>query len=418
MIAWKHWAVLAAIGFSSSALVACGGDGGAGGREPAGEHGEADELERGPHGGRMLREDDFAVEITIFEAGVEPQFRVFSYLRDRPLDPADVELGIEAGRLGGDVDRFTFDAADDYRKSREIVREPHSFDVAVKATHAGRTHDWAYQSYEGRTTIADAAAKEAGVVIDEAGPALIAETIDALGRVEFAPGAEAALPARFPGQVLDVFKTVGDAVAKNEVIARIESNESLRTYEIRSPIDGVLIERRTNPGDVSAEGPLFVVGDVTRLVVDFHIFATDLGRVRAGQRVTITPVEGAAKAETAISTILPTKETATQTIIARATLANPGGEWMPGMTVRGDIVVDEEKTPLAVRTEALQRLRDFTVVFEKIGETYEVRMLETGRQTPEWTEVLSGIEPGAAYVAKNSFLIKADIEKSGASHDH
>jgi cobalt-zinc-cadmium efflux system membrane fusion protein len=81
-------------------------------------------------------------------------------------------------------------------------------------------------------------------------------------------------------------------------------------------------------------------------------------------------------------------------------------------------VVEEEQAPLAVRTEALQRFRDFTVVFEKVGETYEVRMLDLGRQTPEWTEVRGGIKPGAVYVARNSFLIKADIEKSGASHDH
>jgi cobalt-zinc-cadmium efflux system membrane fusion protein len=45
-------------------------------------------------------------------------------------------------------------------------------------------------------------------------------------------------------------------------------------------------------------------------------------------------------------------------------------------------------------------------------------MLELGRQTPEWTEVLSGLELSTEYVADGAFLIRADIEKSGASHDH
>ena len=45
-------------------------------------------------------------------------------------------------------------------------------------------------------------------------------------------------------------------------------------------------------------------------------------------------------------------------------------------------------------------------------------MLDLGASDGTWTEVLGGIEPGQAYVAENSFLIKADIEKSGASHDH
>lgn len=88
------------------------------------------------------------------------------------------------------------------------------------------------------------------------------------------------------------------------------------------------------------------------------------------------------------------------------------------MTVRGDIVVEKTDVPLAVRTQALQQFRDFTVVFAVVGETYEVRMLELGRQTPEWSEVLGGLEAGEVYVSENSFLIKADIEKSGASHDH
>ena len=82
------------------------------------------------------------------------------------------------------------------------------------------------------------------------------------------------------------------------------------------------------------------------------------------------------------------------------------------------MVVNREEVPLAVRTEALQRFRDFQVVFAKIGETYEVRMLDLGRQTEEWTEVLGGIEGGQEYVTVNSFLIKADVEKDGASHDH
>jgi cobalt-zinc-cadmium efflux system membrane fusion protein len=73
---------------------------------------------------------------------------------------------------------------------------------------------------------------------------------------------------------------------------------------------------------------------------------------------------------------------------------------------------------LAVRTEALQTFRDFSVVFAQVGETYEVRMLELGRRDARHAEVLGGLKPGTRYVTANSFLVKADIEKSGASHDH
>ena len=74
--------------------------------------------------------------------------------------------------------------------------------------------------------------------------------------------------------------------------------------------------------------------------------------------------------------------------------------------------------PLAVSTNALQRFRDFDVVFAKVGDTYEVRMLELGAKDNDFIEVIGGLVPGTVYVTDNSFLIKADIEKSGASHDH
>ncbi len=102
----------------------------------------------------------------------------------------------------------------------------------------------------------------------------------------------------------------------------------------------------------------------------------------------------------------------------RASLPNRDGKWRPGMALQGRVTVSAFTVPLAVRTEALQRFRDFTVVFANFGDDYEVRMLELGRKTPEWTEVFSGIKPGTRYAAKGAFLIRADIEKSGASHDH
>ena len=58
------------------------------------------------------------------------------------------------------------------------------------------------------------------------------------------------------------------------------------------------------------------------------------------------------------------------------------------------------------------------VVYAQIGNEYEVRMLDLGRQDTDRAEVLGGLAPGTRYVTTNSYLVKADIEKSGASHDH
>ena len=58
------------------------------------------------------------------------------------------------------------------------------------------------------------------------------------------------------------------------------------------------------------------------------------------------------------------------------------------------------------------------MVFAQVEDTYEVRMLELGDRDGEYAEVLGGLKPATPYVSGNSFLIRSDIEKSGASHDH
>jgi cobalt-zinc-cadmium efflux system membrane fusion protein len=73
---------------------------------------------------------------------------------------------------------------------------------------------------------------------------------------------------------------------------------------------------------------------------------------------------------------------------------------------------------VAVKTTALQTFRSWDVVFMENGGMFEIAILELGRRDGEWAEVLSGLEPGQRYVAENSFIVKADILKSGASHDH
>jgi len=119
-----------------------------------------------------------------------------------------------------------------------------------------------------------------------------------------------------------------------------------------------------------------------------------------------------------INSLLPITEASSQTVVARVTIDNTHGHWRSGMTVRGDAIIHEREVPLALKASALQRFRDFTVAFAQVGNSYEVRMLELGANDGEWVEVLGGIKPGTRYVSENSFLIKADIEKSGASHDH
>ena len=379
----------------------------------------AGEYERGPHRGRMLRDGDFALEVTIFEDGVDPEFRVYAYRNDKPVKPSDVKLTIELGRLGGKVDRFSFAPQEDFLRGSGVVTEPHSFDVRVAASEGGRNHKWAYQSYEGRTVIAPEAAKAGGVTVEAAGPATVSDLIDMGGRIEITPEGKADVRARLPGLIVSLNGKLGQQVRRGQVLARVESSHSLQIYTVPAPISGTIVEKNVNVGDTTGDRALFVIADPTKLHAEFFVYPRDAERVRVGQPVSLKSLSGEARFQAEVEAVLPTADVASQTMLAHVHLPPfASREFRPGMGVEGSFAVSQANVPLAVRTKAIQRFRDFEVVFAKVGNTYEVRMLEIGRRTPEWTEVLGGLAPGEVYVVDGAFLIRADVEKSGASHDH
>jgi cobalt-zinc-cadmium efflux system membrane fusion protein len=394
-------------------LAACGG-----GAQETAEHGGEAEPEKGPHNGRLLKDGDFAVEMTIFEDGQEPQFRVYPTKEGKPVDPKSVQLTVTLKRLDGETNVFPFTTEKDYLAGKGVVEEPHSFDVEVVAVENGKRHMWRYPSPEGRTKITAAAAKAGGVEIATVGPATIGEARELFGTIQLATTARSEIRGQFPGRIVSVTKAVGNSVRRGELLARIESSESLQTYPVYSTASGVISERNGNPGDVTFDRALYVITDPAQTTVVFNIFPKDLGAIQPGMKVVIETMDGQPVADTRLGGYLPEGNAAAGTALVRASLPNRTGKFRPGMALRGRVVINAVQVPLAVRTEALQRFRDFTVVFANYGEDYEVRMLTLGRKSPEWTEVISGIKPGTPYVAKGAFLIRADIEKSGASHDH
>ena len=377
-----------------------------------------EEFERGPHNGRLLRDGDIAVEITIFEDGVPPEYRVYAYRNDKPLPPGDVDLTVELGRLGGITDRFTFAPESDYLRGSGVVVEPHSFEVKVSATVGGKALSRSYDSYEGRVEIAAAAAETNGVGTSVAGPAAIREIVPAMGRIIADPTRSARITARFPGVIRELHATLGATVKKGDAIAVVESNDSLQTYTIRSPIDGTVIAQHATVGESVGDGVIVEVADLGRLFAEFHVFPRDAAKLSVGQPARVSAVDSDQAIEAVVGVIMPTVDPVSQSVPVRVPIEGAGGRWRVGAMVEGRITVKARDVPLAVKMSGLQSFRDFTVVYAQFGETYEVRMLELGADDGEFIEVLGGIGPGVTYVSENSFLIKADVEKSGAAHDH
>lgn len=408
------WTLVALLGLT---LAACGRS-----ETPVAqsEHGAAaaQETPKGPHNGRLLTDGDFVVELAIFEDGVPPEYRAWVTSKGQPVAPDAVQLTVELARLDGEKNLFRFAPQEDFLSGDGVVTEPHSFDVTVQAEFAGKAHRWAYDSYEGRVTIGAESAETAGIGTDTAGPHLIRDLLPLYGTIATNPDAVRDVGARFAGVVKSVSKTVGDSVRAGEVLARVESNDSLQVYAVTAPIGGVITARMTNPGQQAGDTPLFTISDLAQVRAQLSVFPRDLARVRVGQEVRLSTVDGERTTSGTITRIAPAGGSANQALTVWASFDAGDGGWTPGLYVNAAVMVGGAQVPLAVKASGLQAFRDFTVVFARVGETYEVRMLELGRSDGEFVEVLGGLKPGTEYVSENSYLIKADIEKSGASHDH
>ncbi len=388
----------------------------------ADEHGdhaesEAVEFERGPHNGRLLREGDFAVELTIFENGVPPEFRVYMTHEGKPIKPATTALSIQLNRFAGVVDQHSFAVKDDYLVSKAEVYEPHSFDVTVIAEYDGHRHRWTYASYEGRTVIDAAMAKTQGIATQPVGTGNIKERVALYGTIQPDATRVRSVVARFPGVIRSVDAALGEQVRAGQTLARIESNESLQTYTVTAPIAGTVIQRHANPGEATGSEPLFEIADYTQVWALLNVFPRDRARIHTGQAVAINAADGAAIGTGTIAAIGVGTNTPSS-LSARVILDNRNAQWTPGQFVNAEVTVAETAAPLVLPISALQTFRGWDVVFLNTGDTYQAQPVELGKRDGEVVEITGGLSAGMPVVVANSYLVKADIEKSGASHDH
>lgn len=266
--------------------------------------------------------------------------------------------------------------------------------------------------------LSPAARKAAGLQVAPAGPGKLVETLLLYGTVK--PNAERmrSVTARFPGVVRSVEAKVGDSVPQGKALASVESNESLQVYNVVSPLAGVVTERFTNPGEQAEAQPLFTVADLSSVWVELSLFPRDRARVKVGQAVRVHTGDDGVSAEGNIVFVSPLGSTPTQSLTARVQLDNRDGRWAPGLHVQGDVMVGSASVALAVPAAALQELEGGISVFVEDADGLEPRVVKVGRSDEKWVEILEGLKAGERVVGEGSFVLKAQLGKGEAAHDH
>lgn len=461
------------------------------------EHaGEEHDFPEGPHGGRLLGDGDFQIEVTIYERGIPPQFRVYAYENEKVVPPREIKAAMELHRLGGRVETFQLEPKGEFSADSREVEEPHSFDVKVDVEFKGERHHWEYSQVEGQIELSQEAVKESDIEILTAGPQTIRTILELPGEIVLNPDRVAHVVPRLSGVVKDVLKNLGDKVKTGDLLAVIESREladlkseylaskkkselaramyerehnlwekkisaeqdfllarqtlaetkielqktiqklislglsvsdveklsdesDLTRYEIRAPFDGSIIEKHIALGEaVEEDADIFAIADLSALWGEIIVYEKDLGDVKVGQEVAIKSKVLDSEAKGRISYISPLIGEETRTMKARVNIDNSNGQWRPGHFVTIQIVQHEADVPIAVAADAIQTYRDGSVVFAQYDDVFEVRPLALGKSDGRWVEVLNGLSAGEKYAARNSFILKAELGKAAASHDH
>ena len=459
------------------------------GHPDQGRQGAAATAPKGAHGGKLFTQDGYALEVTLFETGVEPHFRVYTYRDGKPIDPASTALTLTLERLGRTPQLLRFVKENDYLKSDLVVEEPHSFKVTIAAQYDKRPYGFAYEQIEARVAMSDEKLRLNNVETRTAGPARIKSVLQMIGEIRFNEDRLVHVVPRMTGIVAAAAANAGDRVRKGQVLAVISSqtladqrsellsaqkrlalarttfarekklwedkisaeqdylqasnamqeaeivvqntqqklaslgagpgaSDNLTRYEIRAPIDGTVIQKHLSMGEtVKEDATVFVVADLSTVWAEMTVYAKDLNTVKVGQKAIVKAAAFESSGSGAVSYVGALVGEQTRTAKARIVLPNPNGNWRPGLPVNIELMADEVDVPVAVSTEAIQTFRDRSVVFGRYGDNFEARPVQIGRSDGKFTEVIKGLNTGEQYAARNSFLIKADLGKSGASHD-
>jgi cobalt-zinc-cadmium efflux system membrane fusion protein len=263
--------------------------------------------------------------------------------------------------------------------------------------------------------MSDSMAQKTGVMTQSVQTGSLNITTLVYGNIVTDPASLSHVRARFDGMVTKVNANLGNKVKKGETLAVVESNESLKSYPVAAPFSGTVIARHANEGELSNGQVLFSIANYDDVWAQLKIFPQQLSDIAEQQRVQLSM--SASALETTIHHILPSPDEKPY-VLAYAKIANTSGRWPVGAAIKALVTINRVDVAMMVPKASIQEFEDASVVFVKKGDEYHPVPVTLGQQDNHNIEVLSGLHIADVIVSQNSYLFKADLEKSEAGHDH
>lgn len=212
---------------------------------------------------------------------------------------------------------------------------------------------------------------------------------------------------------------VRNATQKLAAVGATASSASLNRFELRAPFDGTVVEKHLALGEaVREDASIFTVSDLRSVWAEFNVAPKDLATVRVGQRASVSSTAFESRVEGRIAYVGALLGEQTRTARARVTLTNPDGAWRPGLFVTVSVYGEQQALPLAVPADAVQTLEGQAMVFKAVPGGFEAVPVKVGRSDGRVVEILGGLQAGDRVAATNSFVLKSELGKASAGHEH
>lgn len=196
--------------------------------------------------------------------------------------------------------------------------------------------------------------------------------------------------------VAEAEAAIGAADAQIEQMKQVvaEADIVLGYTRVASPIDGVVIERQVEPGDLAQPGrTLLVVLDPKALRLEAQVRESLIFRIAKEQSLEVSVPAAGERAPGTVAEIVPSADPLSRTFTVRVDLAPTKGVYA-GMFGRLRIPIGTRE---AVRAPpaAIERVGQLETAVVRVGERWERRLVTTGRVDDEGlVEVLSGLVGG------------------------
>ena len=206
-------------------------------------------------------------------------------------------------------------------------------------------------------------------------------------------------------------------ISEAQIKALADSGATTRTLTFRSPVSGIVMEKKALQGMRFMPGEaLYQIADLSGVWVIADVFEQDIGLVKNGAKAAVKINAYPDKSFSGrVTYVSPTLTAATRTVPVRVELANPGGLLKPGMFAQVELPVGARGKVITVPVSAVidSGTRQI-VLIEKAAGRYEPRQVKLGARSDDYIEVLDGVEDGEPVVVAANFLIDAESNLKAA----